>query len=192
MLTIREGFDLEPGVHNMLGIRALFHEMQAQGVGHDSYDAVFDCPIEFNAKSMEWHFDANLLQEACPNANPVTADICQGFCQRVLNQAEEDLSLAQSIRVACLNSRGLLPTADAMAARLGMSVRTLHRRLSLLGQTYQGIVDDVRQSLAKEYLHGTAMSVDEIAHRIGFSETANFRRAFKKWTGLTPAQFRQN
>jgi len=79
-----------------------------------------------------------------------------------------------------------------MAARLDMSVRTIHRRLSLLGQSYQGIVDEVRQSLAKEYLQGTTISVEEIAHRVGFSETANFRRTFEKWTGFTPAQFRQN
>ena len=77
-----------------------------------------------------------------------------------------------------------------MAARLGLSVRTLHRRLAEQGQQYQRIVDEVRRSLAIEFLENTSLSVEEIAGRVGFSEASNFRKAFRKWTGRPPTHFR--
>ena len=98
--------------------------------------------------------------------------------------------MARSIRTACLNSRGEFPNADEMASRLGLSVRTLHRRLAEQGQHYQRIVDDVRRTLAIEFLQKTSLPVEEIAGRVGFSEASNFRKAFRKWTGHAPAHFR--
>lgn len=154
------------------------------------YETLFNCPVEFNADVMEWHFDASVLSQPCPNANPITADICQDFCGRMVKSLDDESALPQSIRIACLNSRGAIPNADVMAARLGMSVRTLHRRLVDLNMSYQEIVDDVRKSLAAEYLLNTEMTVEEIASRVGFSEPTNFRRAFRKWTGSTPAAYR--
>ena len=58
------------------------------------------------------------------------------------------------------------------------------------GQQYQRIVDDVRRSLAVEFLENTSLTVEEIAGRVGFSEASNFRKAFRKWTGQAPAHFR--
>jgi len=62
--------------------------------------------------------------------------------------------------------------------------------LSAEGKHYQQIVDEVRRSLALEFLRNTGLSVEEIALRIGFSEATNFRKAFRKWTGHTPGHLR--
>ncbi|WP_457102221.1 helix-turn-helix transcriptional regulator, partial [Microbacterium sp. P5_E9] len=83
------------------------------------------------------------------------------------------------------------PRADEMAERLHMSSRTLHRRLVDAGTSYQDIIDGIRKRLAIELLARTELSVDEIAERSGFADTSNFRKAFKKWTGQTPAYFRE-
>lgn len=155
-----------------------------------AYEAMFNCPVEFNAGVMEWHFDASILALPCPNANPITGDICVQFCNRMLASLNDDDELPRTLREAFLNSRGASPTADMMAARMGVSVRTLHRRLADLGQSYQQIADDVRCALAKEFLASTSMTVETIAGRVGFSEASNFRKAFRKWTGMTPAEFR--
>lgn len=157
-----------------------------------AYERMFGCPVEFGAEVMEWHFDARVLSVACPNANPITADICQQFCSRVLASLPDDFDLPRNIRAACLNSRGAFPNAEEMAARLGLSVRSLHRRLAQQGRPYQGIVDDVRRSLASEFLINTTLSIEDIAGRVGFSEASNFRKAFRKWTGCTPTHFRAN
>ena len=159
--------------------------------GHAAaYERMFGCPAIFDAGVMEWHFDAAVLGMPCPNANPITAGLCAQFCERLLDTLPQETDLLRRIRTGCLNSRGDFPNADEMAARLGLSVRTLHRRLAEQGQTYQGIVDDVRRALAIEFLRNTSLPVEEIAGRVGFSEASNFRKAFRKWTGRAPAQFR--
>jgi AraC-like DNA-binding protein len=155
------------------------------------YPQVFGCPVEFNAGVMQWHFDPALLDEPCPNANPITADMCTKFCARMLQSlGAEEPELVRTIRLACLNSVGGLPGVEQMAARLHVSPRTLHRRLVEAGTGYQEILDDVRRRLAEEFLRNTALSIDEIAARTGFSDASNFRKAFRKWTGEPPADYR--
>ena len=155
-----------------------------------AYEHIFGCPVEFDAGVMEWHFDAAVMRVPCPNANPITSGICAQFCERMFDSLPDETDLSRSIRTACLNSRGEFPNADEMASRLGVSVRTLHRRLAEQGQHYQRIVDDVRRTLAIEFLQNTSLPVEEIAGRVGFSEASNFRKAFRKWTGHAPAHFR--
>lgn len=155
-----------------------------------AYERLFGCPVEFDARVMEWHFDAAVLRVPCPNANPITAGLCTQFCERMLMSLPDESDLSRRIRTLCLNSRGEFPNADEAAARLGLSVRTLHRRLADQGQHYQLIVNDVRRSLAIEFLENTSLSVEEIAGRVGFSEASNFRKAFRKWTGQAPAHYR--
>jgi len=84
---------------------------------------------------------------------------------------------------------GSVPASSA--AQMNVSPRTLHRRLTEAGAGYQTILDDVRRRLAEEYLRNTALSMDEIAARTGFSEASNFRKAFKKWTSEQPAEYRR-
>ena len=71
-----------------------------------------------------------------------------------------------------------------------MTVRTLHRRLKLEDTSFAHICDEVRSKLAKEYLQTTALSTEDIAELLGFSDVANFRHTFRRLTGLTPRQFR--
>ena len=53
-----------------------------------NYERMFHCPVDFDADRMEWHFDANVLEQPCPNANPITAKICQQVCEAVLTVRE--------------------------------------------------------------------------------------------------------
>ncbi|MEF1226965.1 AraC family transcriptional regulator, partial [Vibrio fortis] len=75
---------------------------------------------------------------------------------------------------------------------LGMSSRTLRRHLKTCGTSYQQILDHVRFHLAKHYLHSTQFSIEEISERVGFSDSANFRHAFRKWSGVAPRAFRKS
>jgi len=157
------------------------------------YEQLFNCPVLFDQPVMEWHFDAAVLGQPCPNANPITAGLCERFCERLLAplpNGPDGGGLSRQIRTSCLSGRGDFPSAEAMAARLGLSVRTLHRRLATEGLQYQRILDEVRHQLAVEFLHGTSLSVEQVAVRVGFSDASNFRKAFRKWTGSTPADFR--
>ncbi|MDN5005470.1 AraC family transcriptional regulator [Bradyrhizobium sp. GCM10027634] len=155
-----------------------------------SYERMFNCPIDFSADTMEWHFNADVLDRPCPNANPITAKICQQVCEVVLAESPGESDLARKIRTACLNSSKRFPTASEIAGELGLSLRTLHRRLAEDGLSYQLILDSMRRSLATELLENTHMAVDQVAERVGFSDVFSFRKAFKKWTGRSPSDFR--
>lgn len=155
------------------------------------YPEILNCPVSFEAKVMQMHFDASLLGLPLPNANPLTASLSTDFCARMLEAIGGEDALVKTIKEACLNrGAGDMPRADEMASRLHMSTRTLHRRLLDAGTRYQDIIDGVRKRLAIELLERTELSVDEIAERSGFADTSNFRKAFRKWTGQTPAYFR--
>ncbi len=155
-----------------------------------NYERLFNCPIDFDADRMEWHFDAMVLDLPCPNANPITAKICQQVCDTILNQHPDKSDLVRRIRAACLNSKNRFPPAAEIASHLGLSVRTFHRRLSDNQLSYQSIVDEMRRSLATELLENTHMSIDQVAERIGFADATSFRKAFKKWTNRSPTDFR--
>lgn len=156
----------------------------------EAYEAIFDCPVQFGAGRLEWHFDASMLQFPLPHAQPRTAELCEQMCQRLAHGLPAQTELELSIRTACIESCGSFPKLDEMACQLGLSVRTLQRRLSELGSHYQQIMDDLRSSLAIEFLTHTTLSVDEVGQRLGFSEATNFRKAFRKWTGQSPGTFR--
>ena len=82
------------------------------------------------------------------------------------------------------------PGIDEVARKLNMSARTLRRRLTEKDASYQQILQDVRCQIAIAYLRDTHMTVEDIAGRVGFTDSANFRHAFKRWTGQPPSHFR--
>ena len=71
-----------------------------------------------------------------------------------------------------------------------MSGRTLRRQLSVLGTSYRQLLDQVRSDLARQYLENSNMSVEQVAQLLGYTETTNFRRAFKRWLGVSPRDYR--
>jgi AraC-like DNA-binding protein len=78
-----------------------------------------------------------------------------------------------------------------VANRLALSERTLRRRLRALGTSYNKILQDARSSSAKEWLRDRNLTMESIAWRLGYTETANFRHAFKRWTGQSPQAYRR-
>ncbi|WP_453822699.1 helix-turn-helix transcriptional regulator [Tepidimonas fonticaldi] len=82
------------------------------------------------------------------------------------------------------------PSRADVASALHMSEKTLQRRLKGEETSYQEILDETRRELARQYLREGRMSVCEVTFRLGFSDQSSFTRAFKRWTGLAPGEFR--
>ena len=95
-----------------------------------------------------------------------------------------------TLRVQQLAQRQPGATAEQLAARLAVSVRTLHRRLTAEGASLQAIKDQQRRALACDLLLRTGQPLKQIAHAAGFTSDKSFARAFRLWTGQTPAAFR--
>jgi len=97
--------------------------------------------------------------------------------------------LAQ-VRAVLLGKSGEYPSLEQVAGRLCTSSRTLKRRLQRQGASFQQLLDEVRHREAVRLLENPSLSVEEVASRIGYSSSANFTRAFRKWVGNTPGAFR--
>ncbi len=99
--------------------------------------------------------------------------------------------LIQDIDIILKTSIGDHPSFDMLASAFNMSGRTLRRQLAGAGTSYQKLVDKFRCDYAIECLQEGSMSIEDIAEALGFSDVANFRHAFKKWSGLPPTAFRK-
>jgi AraC-like DNA-binding protein len=120
----------------------------------------------------------------------VAQDIFRRECDRLSALDSRFGRVSERVQQVLLRSGSEFPTAATVALQLHMSESTLQRRLALEGCRYQQLLDQVRYRLAKEYLVGTILPVAEIASLLGFSDTTNFRRAFKRWSDTTPSDFR--
>ena len=83
------------------------------------------------------------------------------------------------------------PTQSTVARAVGLSARTLHRRLAEAGTSFEKLLDETRRELAAEYVRRTDYSVGEVAYLLGFAETSSFNRAFRRWNGKSPSEFRR-
>jgi len=86
---------------------------------------------------------------------------------------------------------GERPSIDKVARELGLSARTLQRRLGELGTTYQALLDDVRRDASRRLLASTDLDAGEVAFLLGFEELNSFSRAFHAWEGATPSRWRE-
>ncbi|WP_369600718.1 AraC family transcriptional regulator [Hahella sp. SMD15-11] len=157
------------------------------------YERIFQCPVSFDAPVCSIVFDAGYLDYELPQRNPYLHKVLTSQLESLLARLPFRRSLADKVRGLI---RKHLPSgrvdAEFIAAELAMSRHTLYRKLKAENVVFQELVDEVRLERAKAYLQRDKYSLSEIAFILGFSELSAFSRAFKRWTGQTPAQFRQH
>ncbi len=155
------------------------------------YEAHFGCPVHFESGR-----DALLVsEESIDVTNKLGDETIAGFFDAHLEQhlaslkPESNLELQVRRAVASALSEGV-PTVSSIASGLAMSARTLQRRLSEQGHSFQGVVDASRKELALRLLYETDYSLAEVAFLTGFAEQSAFTRAFRRWSGQTPRSYR--
>lgn len=146
--------------------------------------------VRFSQRTNVFVFDAAWLDAHPQFANSIAHDSVREVCAALAGQLKEQSGLAGRIGRSMMENHGRAPGIARMAAALGMSERELRRRLRAEGTSYRAIRDDVRCQIAMKYLRDTALPVESIAAAIGFDDAANFRRAFRRWTGKSPVQYR--
>ena len=117
----------------------------------------------------------------------------------IIMPAERQLALKQSggewvgrVKQRLLEQQGTYPSAHTMARNLNISTRTLLRKLREEGATYRMLLDDARKEVAEWYLVRTREPIEAIADRLGYADTSNFSRSFRRWFGTPPAKFRKD
>lgn len=156
------------------------------------HERVFGCPVDFDAPRTTMVLPLALLARPNASPDPELVELLESHAQNLLAKLPARAGTAQRVR-AVLGE--LLPRGDASielaAEALGASPRSLQRKLREEGTTFSEVVDELRCELAKEHLRGRASSIAQIALLVGFSDQSTFHRAFVRWTGKTPGDFRR-
>ena len=158
----------------------------AEAFGH-----MFPGPLRFDAAQAEIRFDARYLALPLCRDEAALRLMLQRALPLTVLQYRRDRLLVQQVRQALASQPAATHSAEGIAALLNMSARTLHRQLREEGASLQQLKDDVRSARAREILHRTQRPLKQVAEAVGFRNEKSFIRAFRGWTGQTPADYRQ-
>ena len=152
----------------------------------------FKCPVFFEAATNSLTLPLKSVDEILPSSNPMLADLNDQVMIEYLADLDQG-KLAQRVKATILDQ---LPsgnvTDESVARDLFMSPRKLQRQLENAGTTFYTLLNETREDLAKKFLKDQETSMTEIAYLLGFSENSAFSRAFKRWAGVSPSQYRKS
>ena len=161
------------------------HPMPASTAEHEQ---VFACPLEFGAPHTELSLDEAALNTKMPHANTAFLSIFEEQMARALARLPELASTSDSVRTAARAAlAGGNCTLDGTARALGVSTRTLQRRLQAEGTAFADIVDALRREMAGAYLE-RGLAIADVATLLGYSDSTAFHHAYRRWTGDSPSR----
>ncbi|MDG9923269.1 MULTISPECIES: AraC family transcriptional regulator [unclassified Pseudomonas] len=156
-----------------------------------SYSERLGCPVEFDAGCNALCFNPKLLERTLPLADPVSHQHGLQQCMQLEAQLHSRHDLRDLIRQQLSGDLSECSTLERVATRLHRSERTLRRHLQQLNTSFQHLLDEVRYDKARQLLLNTDKPIYLIAEELGYSETASFRHAFQRWSGLAPSELRR-
>ena len=158
----------------------------------DEMEAFFGCKVVFGAASNGFTFDLDDLNLSLTSADEQLLSVLQGYGDQVLAEiARQSPGLVIAVERAIAEQLGAgSVTLETVASGMGMSPRTLSRKLAAEGTSFFRLLEDLRKSLSKSYLRDSNLVLAEIAFLLGYSGLGSFNDAFKRWTGHSPGQFR--
>jgi AraC-like DNA-binding protein len=155
------------------------------------YNRIFKCPILFNQPSPALVFPSSALDTPLIHPNPALLSLFEYHANSFLNKIDQGDHFSREISQKYFESiQDSKPASEKIIKDLGISRRVLRNKLREEGMTYSKLITNVRQELAKSYLTEKRFTIDDITYLVGFSEPRAFRRAFKRWTGMTASRYR--
>ena len=194
MFLIEEMFSSIVGVTRALvgaDFKPAAVEMVYRRPAHASlYDALFDCPVRFGAPRNRFVTAKTWMAHPLATHDALVARSVEDLIEKSLLARRQRVDLGATVERAIRENLHDLPSLTKVASTLNVSERTLRRRMADAGYSYQGLVDSVRKARAFELLAHSACPVAEVANQTGFHDVRNFRKAFRRWTGVSPSEFR--
>lgn len=155
------------------------------------YQRILGDDLHFDRPTARWSFDSALLERALPSSNPALRQLYEAECARLLADLENSGDITAQTRRLLRKLEGQYPQMPQIAAMLNVSARTYRRRLAQEGSSFQELLDEVRAEHATRHLRERRLPIASIAYQLGFSDPSNFRRAYQRWTGSSPANVRR-
>jgi AraC-like DNA-binding protein len=172
-------------------LRVCFTHSQPASIAE--YGRVFSpAKVVFSSPFMGFVFDKSFLRAPLQLADSKLHQVLKQHVQQIMTDLPKAQTWTDRVRaLATQELAGGNPTAAHIAHKLGLSSRTLGRKLEREGTTFSDLFDDLRRRLALQYVGGRDLNLSEVALLLGFSQTAAFHRAFRRWTDRTPLQYRR-
>lgn len=158
------------------------------------YEAFFRCELRFNAPFTALCFPSTYLDFPLPHANPHLRTVMDDLSTQLLKQHGNALEpgwLAIARRKILDSFKQGVPDIDGVAQASGMTGEQFREKLAEHGTSFRAFIDELRQGLALGYIRDPGLTLVDVAWLLGFSEQSAFQRAFKRWTGMTPGQYRR-
>jgi len=153
---------------------------------------IFGAPVRFGCATNAFVVERAFLERQVPAADPQLYKILQRYLNNILSQLPREDCFLASIRKAIAETmRDGDPGLGRVAKQLAASPRTLQRRLKEYGLEFKKLAEDTRRRFASNYLKDRKHTLTEVAFLLGYSEVSAFNRAFKRWTGKTPLEYRR-
>jgi AraC-like DNA-binding protein len=159
-------------------------------VGDAGFPRELGCSVRFAEPANRIVFRSAWLEQEARLGNKTTYPSIVALCDDLLDDLTLRIGIAGKIRELLLTDIANPPTCSAAARLLGVNDRSLRRKLRQQGLSYRSLLDELRTQIALNYLRTTKLSNEDIALALGFSDAANFRRAFHRWTNKTPSDIR--
>ncbi|MDQ1242252.1 MAG: hypothetical protein QG601_1152 [Pseudomonadota bacterium] len=150
----------------------------------------FRCEVRYAQAWAGFALPTRTLDVPLRLADPAAFREAARICQQELDKLSASDSTASRVRRLLLEKQTGFPSLEVTARHFHVTPRTLHRRLAEEGTSFRELLEEVRHTLAVEHLRSGRFSVEEVAYTLGYSDTANFRRAFKRWEAVSPAAYR--
>lgn len=157
----------------------------------EKFHRFYGIKVEFEATENIIELDKDCFESLMPTANPELARINDQVVVEYLKKFDKQNLIAQARAQIIEQLPSGLPSQTVIARALNLSHRSFQRHLQSKGTSFKQLLDEVRQQLAVQYLTASHRSIIEISYLLGFSDPSNFARAFKRWTSVSPIQYRR-
>jgi AraC-like DNA-binding protein len=166
-------------------------ELQRPEAHRKMYEQHFQCPVKFGARQNVLVFDKADVERPFVTHNPDLLAIVAPQLEAELTQKLAEKSLGEQVKgILKRLLAGQRPELETVAGELRMSTRTLQRRLTGEGATFQQLMEDARRELARHYLQNSSLELNETAYLLGYEDANSFFRAFHYWEGTSPGEWR--
>lgn len=166
---------------------------RAAPTNSEHHEQLFGCPVIFGAPASRLVVDPAVWDAPRPGSDALLTAILEDHAALLVDRIPRRVGVVADVRrVLAAELRGGDPSVDRVAKTLGMSARTLQRRLEGERVRYRELLDEMREGAARAYLSRPEVSITEAAHLLGFSELSAFNRACKRWLGCSPRTYRRS
>jgi len=157
----------------------------------DELEKYVGCPIEYDWFQNEYTLPTSVLDAPLKFSDAEVAALSRQQCETALKSLKSKGGMAESVCRYLVEHPAKEMTPESVAKGLNISYRSLRRRLNEEGTSFRELHSQVRMQLAADYLMQSSLSVEQVAEEVGYADRSSFQATFKKWSGLTPTQYRK-